>query len=140
MKSVANILGRMGYDEQIRSPEWAAFSADIRAKHPFCEQCRRSDARLNVHHIFYDWRRKLWEYEPSELIVLCEPCHDALGKQLSVFRKTVFGKLDHQSFTVLNGALSVGLTQYDPLVFAHALAEFVSSPSMVERYAKAWRV
>jgi hypothetical protein len=60
MKTIGQVLGKMGYQEQINSQEWADFSRMVRDRHPFCEQCMRSDARLNVHHIFYDWRRKLW--------------------------------------------------------------------------------
>ena len=30
---------------------------------------------LNVHHVIYDSKRQLWDYDFNELIVLCEDCH-----------------------------------------------------------------
>lgn len=130
--------GTIGYKAQLESPEWAAFSTKVKSSCPHCAHCRRSDRALSVHHVFYDWKRMAWEYSPGEVIVLCDVCHREMGEQLSVFRKHVFGKLNSQSFKILNGALLVALTQYDPLTFCHALCDFVSNKGMVERFAKAW--
>jgi hypothetical protein len=121
------------------SDEWWAFAKEVRENHPFCAYCRRADVKLNVHHIFYDWNRKLWEYEPDEVMVLCESCHKEMHEQLYAFRKHVFKKLTPQAFRVINGALAVAVEQYDPLVFAHALCEFVSNDHLVNNHANAWK-
>jgi hypothetical protein len=63
-----------------------------------------------------------------------------MHEQLKKFRKYVFGKMTPRILQVVNGALAVAFEQYEPLVFAHALAEFVSTPSMIQRYADAWGV
>lgn len=126
------------YRNELATPEWSNFSSRIRKTRNYCECCRRQDVVLNVHHIFHDPERSLWEYEPEALIVLCEKCHRELHEQLKAFRKCVFRKLKPQCFRVLNGALAVALEQYDPLVFCHALAEFVSNPHLVQKYAEAW--
>jgi hypothetical protein len=135
------ILGGDKYGAKLSTPEWKKFSQGIRTKRGnYCNSCRRSDIVLNVHHVFYESDREPWEYADDEVVVLCSGCHHQLHEQLKKFRKYVFGKLTPQAFEILNGALAVALEKYDGLVFAHALAEFVSTPSMVERYAKAWNM
>lgn len=138
MRTVASVLGKASYDEQISSPHWLAFSKKMLAKFDACQCCHRSDIRRQVHHLFYDWERKLWEYDEKEVVVLCELCHRELHDGLKDFRKYVFRFLTPKALKTLNGALAVGLTQYDPLIFVHALAEFVSNKQLVENHAKAW--
>jgi hypothetical protein len=45
-----------------------------------------------------------------------------------------------RTLQILNGALAVGFKMYQPLVLAHAIAEFVSDPGRVERFAKKWEL
>lgn len=139
MKSIEVILSRSSYQHQLDSEEWAAFAKRIKERHPFCRYCRRKDVLLNVHHIFYDWSRKLWEYNDSEVVVLCETCHNEMHEQLSNFRRCVFQKLDAKSFKILNAALAVALDTYEPLMFSHALCEFVSNGRLIENHAKSWK-
>lgn len=120
-------------------PEWQRFRQRIIRNRRCCECCKQSGKVLQVHHVFYDWQRRIWEYEDHEVIVLCEACHKELHKCLSDFRSYVFRHLKPQSFRVLNGALSVALKKYDDLQFCHALAEFVSNSRLVENHAKAWK-
>lgn len=138
MKSIGQILGSESYKRQLSDPRWHTFAGSIRAKRNYCEVCRRTDVALQVHHTFYDFDRQLWDYGENEVMVLCVGCHRELHDELTQFRKWVFKYLNPQSFRVLNGALAVGLTQYDPLVFVHALAEFVSNPNLVKNHAAAW--
>lgn len=135
----ASLVSRIeSHQEQYRNPKWIECSREKKRCCPYCECCKRADVRLQTHHLFYDPSLKLWEHEQKDLVVLCESCHGALHEQLKHFRRTVFGKLNGRSFQVLNGALNVGLEEHDALTFAHALAEFVSNPQMLKRYAEAW--
>ncbi len=138
MKNIGEILSSSSYAEQINDSRWRDFASSIRRNRNFCECCRRSDVVLQVHHLFYDFNRKLWEYDNGDVIVLCKSCHDEIHAELKTFRKHVFRYLSGRTFKILNGALAVGLTQYDPLVFVHALAEFVSNVGLVNNHAKAW--
>ena len=140
MNTAGKVLRRLTYRDQIRSPQWKEFSERIKQGHPFCALCKQRDSErtLHVHHLFYDFDRAVTEYDPSELVVLCEICHDAMHQRLKDFRKYVFGKLDSKSFQVLNGALAVGLETYDPLLLCHAIAEFISNRQLVENHAAAW--
>lgn len=141
MKHVGQLIGGNRYQQKLNSEEWRRFSRGVRnSKGNFCECCKMGNTELQVHHIYYDANREPWEYSTDELIVLCRGCHKDIHEQLNNFRKFVFGKMSHQSFRVLNGALAVAFEKYDPLVFAHALAEFVSTPRMVENFARAFGV
>lgn len=135
---VSEILAKTNYQKELDTPEWKSFTGNIKKQVGYCECCKRSNVGLEVHHIFYERDRKPWEYDKSEVVVLCRACHGQLHIHLKNFRKFVFGKMNPQVFQILNGALAVAFDKYDPLVFAHALAEFVSTRSMVERYAQAW--
>lgn len=141
MNSTLQILNRAVYREKLSRDEWKSFAHQAYQRvGNACEICKRGDRRLNVHHIAYKDGANPWEYADTDVIVLCEVCHNEMHAELQKFRQYVFGKLNPQAFKVLNGALAVAMTTYEPLVFAHALAEFVSTPSMVQRYADAWGV
>ena len=66
----------MTYQEQIKSPQWQKKRLEVLDSRNFtCEFCSRDAKTLNVHHVIYDSKRKLWDYDFNELIVLCEDCH-----------------------------------------------------------------
>lgn len=138
MKSIRQILNSSSYSEQINSDQWRDFARNIRRERNFCECCKRGDVSLQVHHIFYDFDRKLWEYGAGEVMVLCVECHQSITTELRQFRKHVFKYFSGPNLKILNGALAVAMTQYDPAVFVHALAEFVGNSRLVENHAKAW--
>lgn len=145
MHKLSEIINGSSYKQKLQTDEWKSYRKEMReTKGDFCQCCKAAApsrgeisnlTRLELHHIFYDATREPWEYEADEVILLCQVCHNGLHKQLQIFRKFVFGKLTPQSMRVINGALAVGLDIHNPLIFAHALAEFVSNPRLVERYA-----
>ncbi len=143
VKSISEIMSRSPllseFDQQYEAVEWKAFAREMREKAGnCCNICRRADALLHVHHFAYDRTRKMWEYGPDEVAVLCEDCHKAMHECLNAFRKHVFGYLKPDSLRVLNGALAVATKQYDALRFAYAVAEMAASPTSVERFCEAW--
>lgn len=66
-------LQAMPYAEYLKTAEWqktrrrALASAGVK-----CQMCSATDKPLNVHHNTYE---RLGYERPSDLIVLCEPCH-----------------------------------------------------------------
>lgn len=122
--------------------EWGAFAREAkRAANYACAMCRQSGehVRLVVHHPFYVVGRRKWEYALKDVQVLCQPCHDRMHERLNEFRQHVFAGLTPESMRVLNGALTVGLKGYGPMVLARAVAELVASPGAVQRFSDAWR-
>lgn len=140
MKPLSQILGKGGqWSQQLSTDEWKGFAKGVRSRRGnACECCRRTNLELNVHHAFYDPNLKPWEYGDDDVVLLCHQRHQEIHEQLKKFRRYVFKYLTPQSFRVLNGALAVGLTQYDPLRFCYALAEMAGSPGSVERFCEAW--
>jgi len=138
MKTVTSIINNSSYLSQLNSDQWKSFSRSIRQQRNFCECCKMGDRQLQVHHLFYDPSRQLWEYTNEEIVVLCDSCHKQIHEQLKKFRLCVFRYLTPHLFQMLNGCLAVGLTKYDPLVFMHALAEFTGNENLVNSHAKAY--
>lgn len=74
-------MAKMSYAEQLKHPNWqrkrleALQSADFQ-----CTSCSDKDSMLHVHHKRYVKGRMAWEYETSELQVLCEKCHGEAHK------------------------------------------------------------
>lgn len=138
MHTVKDILGQT-YHQKLSGSQWKDFAASVRTRRGnFCECCRRKDVILQVHHAFYDPNKEPWEHDDDALVVLCEHCHKAFHKELQNFRKYVFKHMTPQSFLILNRALLVAVTQYNPLVFAHAFAEFVGNERLVNDHARAY--
>lgn len=138
MRSVGQIISQTRYNELLQSDEWKDFSRSIRrARGNVCQCCRLGDKPTQTHHIFYDGR-KPWEYDPEDVVLLCDTCHKEIEMELRRFRRSVFRRLDPKSFRILNDALEKALNTYDPLVFAHSMAEFAGNQRLVQNHAKAW--
>lgn len=137
MKTVSQIINNSSYLAKLAAPEWKKFSAETRRLRDVCESCGTKE-NLQVHHLFYDASRELWEYSNEDVCVLCDTCHKEMHAQLQKFRRFVFRYLNPRTFQILNGALAVGLTHYKPLIFVHALAEFTGNENLVNNHAKAF--
>lgn len=63
-------------DPQYCHPQWQKKRLEVMESAGFsCEKCGNTEKMLNVHHRFYRRGRKMYEYERSELVCLCEDCH-----------------------------------------------------------------
>ena len=127
------------YTEQLKSQEWSNFSHRIRSERcNACAICRRTDVVTQVHHKYYDFKRRLWEYDDQEVMLVCDLCHASIHKELNEFRKYVMAWLRPEEFRLLNRALALAVSKYEPLTFVHALVEFVGSDDLVKRYAQSF--
>jgi hypothetical protein len=138
MKTVKQIIKSNSYANQLDSEPWKKFSRSIRSLRDVCECCRQKHGPLQVHHLFYDPQRQPWEYTNEEVMVLCKACHDGIHQELQSFRKYVFRYLNPSNFALLNASLAVGLTKYKPVIFVHAMAEFVANERLVDNHAKSY--
>jgi len=65
------------YTEQFKSPEWQKKRLKIMDRDDFsCRICGTKTETLNVHHIFYEPHKSVWDYDDGILITLCENCHN----------------------------------------------------------------
>lgn len=141
MKSIGAFLNAKGgllYQQKLKDDRWVSYARNIKERNGNrCSVCK-SEKHLNVHHSFYDAGREPWEYDNSEVMVLCNSCHREFHAEINKFRQYCMTLLTPNSLRVINGAFAVGLRENDPLQFAHAVAEFASNPGIVKRYAEAW--
>jgi hypothetical protein len=69
---------------QYKDPRWQKKRLEIMQRdHFMCQNCNETTKELNVHHKFYEYNRKVWEYSDSELITLCKDCHEIWGAYTS---------------------------------------------------------
>lgn len=68
---------RKTYAELLRSPLWQKKRLKIFERDNFtCQYCGSKERELQVHHRIYHKGVKPWEYDDSELITLCDRCHE----------------------------------------------------------------
>lgn len=138
LMSTGDVLNRSAYNRLLATQEWKDYSAKVRAaRGNACECCKLGGKETQIHHLFYDGRNP-WEYDFDDVVLLCKTCHEQVHEQLKVFRKMVFRKLNGNTFKILNAALFIGLYNYEPLIFVHALMEFSKNKRLVENHAKVW--
>ena len=65
------------YSELLRSPLWQKKRLKILERDDFtCQHCGSKERELQVHHRVYHKGAMPWEYDDSELITLCNQCHE----------------------------------------------------------------
>jgi len=67
------------YSELLKHPKWQKKRLEIFERDKFeCRSCMANDKTLHVHHINYEDGKKPWQYPDSNLITLCEKCHEVV--------------------------------------------------------------
>ena len=57
-----------------------------------CKRCK-SEQGLEVHHLKYIRGKKLWEYGDSDLITLCESCHEEVHHYKNEINKSLIAQM-----------------------------------------------
>jgi len=66
----------MSYGDLLRDPRWQKKRLEmLEAAGWKCSGCEKTTETLHVHHVHYRRGAMPWEYDASELRVLCETCH-----------------------------------------------------------------
>ena len=136
---VINQILRTSYPVLLSKNEWEQFRSNIVSAQKYCELCRLGGKTLQVHHWAYDPARKPWEYSREEVAVLCVDCHRQMHEVLNDFRRHVFPKVGIVPLRVLNGALAVALSRFSSQDVACAIAQLVSQPDTLGRFAEEGR-
>ena len=93
----------MNYSEKLKDPRWNEKRLEILKRDQYtCQYCGLQNERLHVHHIVYHSGKEPWESRSSELLTVCEACHEAehcirsSAEQalLSIFRNYKFSAID----------------------------------------------
>lgn len=72
---------KLGWEKEYQHPLWEKRRAQIRRRdNNLCTVCKQPGL-LQVHHLIYDSRLHVWEYEDQHLITVCDSCHEKLHQQ-----------------------------------------------------------
>lgn len=73
----------MGYSKDLQNGQWQKKRLEILQRDNFKCLCCGSANSLVVHHLFYKYGLKPWQYPNDSLVTLCELCHTKLHDELS---------------------------------------------------------
>lgn len=66
----------MNYKMLLNDPKWYEFRKKVyKRANRRCQLCGKTEIQLQAHHSRYIYGKKPWEYDLSDLIALCKPCH-----------------------------------------------------------------
>lgn len=100
----------MTHAEKLKDPRWIAKRDEIIKLAEYrCESCnrhrdelKRIGHHLEVHHKYYEKGREYWDYLWTELICLCDVCHELAEEALQEGRK-MLADLDWKDINGLVG-------------------------------------
>lgn len=100
----------MDYKNQYAHPKWQekrleAFNAikDFHGK-LICSVCGDDETQLHVHHKRYIKNRMIWEYDISELEVLCGFCHKTIHEEKDRIQN-IISRIDSNGISEIAGLL-----------------------------------
>jgi 5-methylcytosine-specific restriction endonuclease McrA len=72
---------KAGWEREYLHPLWIKRRIQIKKRdNNLCTVCHQPGI-LQVHHLTYDSRLHVWEYEDQHLITVCDSCHEKLHQQ-----------------------------------------------------------
>ena len=78
----------MDYKDQLKHPKWQKKRLEILNRDEFtCQLCKSTEKTLHVHHLYYDYKKRLWEYKNETMVTLCEECHSFIHSKMPKFTK-----------------------------------------------------
>jgi hypothetical protein len=123
---------KLSYSDQLKHPKWQKRRLEmLNAQNFCCQRCKSNEDTLHVHHRRYVKGRNVWEYDDSELVVLCEFCHQEEHENSEFINKLIFLIPDEyrQDFTSLLAGISYVFTSdneilknSEPLMFMAGIA------------------
>ncbi len=118
----------VSYSEKLRDPRWQKMRLEVMQRDKFtCCHCRDDEKTLNVHHLTYTKGAAPWEYELSNLITLCEDCHELAEERITKIRTMAGGKSDY----LMKGLCRIlhaqaAIAPYEDAGIMHATDAFLS--------------
>ncbi len=96
-------MQKSAYSELLRNPLWQRKRLEVMQRDGFaCVNCKDAVSTLNVHHCYYKWPNKPWEYPDESLLTLCESCHAVETAEASEYKKELVEFLCENGFLAHN--------------------------------------
>ena len=71
---------KLTYAEMLKDPRWINRAKEIKEwDRESCQLCG-SHENLQVHHLYYDKDKEVWQYGDRALVTLCDKCHEEIHK------------------------------------------------------------
>lgn len=64
--------------KQYKTAQWQKKRFEILKRDNFVCRCCGSDFNLQIHHLYYQPKLKVWEYDNEALVTVCDQCHESL--------------------------------------------------------------
>lgn len=95
----------MNFKDQYKHPNWQRVRLEaLEAANFTCQRCQDDESQLHVHHKRYVKGRMIWEYEGSDLEVLCDSCHEQAHMEKDALQELI-AKLPTHSITEIYALL-----------------------------------
>lgn len=73
-----------------KHPRWQQRRLEIFQRDGYtCQQCRATEKTLHVHHKIYRKNADPWDYSDTDLITLCEDCHETAGEHTKALKEAL---------------------------------------------------
>ncbi len=97
-------MGFMTYKEQLLHPSWQRKRLEmLEAANWECSECGGKEKTLHVHHKQYIKGRMAWEYEATQLAVLCEDCHSEEHKSSTGIKELLSEIGTNDAYALVSG-------------------------------------
>jgi hypothetical protein len=85
---------RAAYSEKLKDPRWQQARLRVFERDGWaCQNCKRKDKTLNVHHWWYEQGHEPWEYPMECFVTLCEHCHELETKERGYYEQCLIKML-----------------------------------------------
>ncbi len=122
------------YAEQYKNPKWQKLRLKILERDNWaCQKCGDDKSQLQVHHRRYVYGNKVWEYHETDLITLCNECHETekelMKEVMNQFLETLKISFFASEINELHCLVSHALykSKYPPEVLLSAISWVVAS-------------
>ena len=109
------------WSEQYKDPRWQKKRLELFEENQYtCVMCGQKEEQLHAHHVKYDYKKKVWEYD--DLLCLCDTCHTNIHIHKSLINK----ELEENPFIYRVLASVIQCEIYDEF-FIHLLKNFIET-------------
>lgn len=136
-------MAEIAWKDQYKHPMWQKRRLEaLEAARYSCQRCGDEETTLHVHHKRYAKGRHIWEYDLSELSVLCEPCHGSAHVEKEMLQ-SVMSKLHPEGVSDVisliagycnnvNGPCHIDLNGHQSLELSRLCAELGKVAAIVQ--------
>jgi len=83
-------MANESYFDLLKDPRWQRLRLELMQRANFsCQECGAKDKMLTVHHGYYEFEMRPWEYPAESLHCLCEECHECAQQSYRLWKQMI---------------------------------------------------